>query len=45
MAGAPAVLGMGGGEVNQARYLALDSVCKPLVSTDQFDQRAPAPKR
>lgn len=44
MAGAPAVLGMGGG-VNQAPYLALDSVCKPLVSTDQFDQRAAAPKR
>lgn len=21
-------------------YLALDSVCKPLVSMDQFDQRA-----
>lgn len=26
-------------------YLALDSVCKPLVSTDQFDQRALALKR
>lgn len=37
---APAVTGQ-----IRVQCLASDSVCKPLVSTDQFDQRALAPKR